>query len=326
MKLRLFIEAIRNESLGLSLGDPWRYGENSITCVVPILNSAKEAPSYLTFPQAKNLEVKDTGKIDLISLYNKEDKPVFIRIGDVVKGGSQERSFTMSRLIMAKEKVKVPVVCVHASKGIFEGTKFGYGGISPMRDSYYNDSNLRGVRVNQGESWSHDTKYASNAVGCMMAHSGGTQGSSNQVGSIVDEVQSFRADDMVNIRDTVNKNLDEVLKKVPLFDNQVGLILIDEKGFYNLDCFDLHIPFKSIKEALIGKESISISSKAEDSVFEYKPKNVKSSIKKVLERGFEEKEVFGKEETSTVVLDYKDYTGEAVLFKDELIHLMIARK
>ena len=353
MKLQVLIGAIRDEQLGFHLAEPWRHTETSITCVVPIVREVEEGKErdYLTSAEAgEKLEIVDSGQINKATVINKTDKPVFMRSGELLKGDTQERSLTMSRLIMPGEKTEIDIVCINASKGIRSGTSFSSSGYAPSRDALYMSSIHEDGAVNQNQSWKEDKSYTQRAKMSAetrlksVSDSGGM--CANVEGLTADEANHARqvysstlssvrsmgssgVDNTTEFRDEVNKAFEDVIKDVPLLQDQVGMILIDTKGFYNLDCFDFTESWKAIKEALVGKECLAIAEKEEedDSVFQYKPEKAKTHIQKVLGRGFEEKVVFENKDHNikTVTLNFENYFGEEVLLADEVIHLMIAR-
>lgn len=308
MKVKAFIEAIKHENLGFSFGRPWRYDENHISCVLPLIRQSETAPAYLVLPQTKKVKITDIGSINKVLIFNGEDLPVFLRVGELLKGATQERATTISQLVMPKEKIEIDVTCVHASKGIVAGSDFSFDGYVPQRDSDYITSRFMGATLNQGNSWNSDRAYF---TACS---------------AFAPDTENIAPDNLKSVRDAVNENLEEVLKKVPLLDNQIGIAIIDTKGLYSLDCFDLHIPFKAVKEALVGKESLAIAEKDESGVFQYIPQKAKETVKKILEAGFSEKVVHDTPTTQTIALDYKNYIGEVVLQGKDVIHLLIARK
>ena len=315
MKHKAFVEAIRNESLGFLLGNPWRYGEQSISCVVPILRQTKTRQSYFVLAKAPDVEITDTGSIDKAMVYNKGDKPIFIRMGEIFKGQTQERTAIMSRIVMPKKKVEIEVGCVHASKGISAGTEFKSGGYAPMRDHFYASTGGKGSsagRISQSASWDMDRTYTSHAGNACNAFNGSSF--------------NISMDDLSSVHQKTQEVFDEVLKKVPLFDNQIGMSLIDDRGFHSLDCFDIPLSWKDVKEAIAGKECLAISQTDDEGVFVYQPDRAKKVIKDVLKKGFEERVGFEEKDVKTILLSQNGYAGEVVTLKDNIIHLLLARE
>lgn len=334
-KVESFIHAIKNERDGFSLGKPWRHDNHSLTCIVPIHCNIDQDPSYLTLPEATKVRIEDTGSIHKALIINGEDKPVFIRVGELLKGATQERSVTSSRIILPGEKAEIDIVCVHASKGIRPGAKFEFGGYTPQRDVFYLDHSFttgesRGV--SQQNSWSSDRDYTIQSQNFMKSYTGrgGSMGPAPDITNTAGEesnIGDIPSDDLTQVRDEVNKLLKDVIKSVPLFEDQTGLILIDTKGFHSLDCYNLKQPYKAVKDALIGKESTVIADRsAEEGVFEYKPEKAKEAINKVMGKEFDEKVIHDSKRTKTITLSIDNFMGEAVILDDQVIHLLLARK
>lgn len=329
MQVKEFIKALETESRGFHYGEPWRYDEDSITCVVPILREIVPQlreeelfPDYIVSAKAKKIRIKDMGMINQVEITNNEEKPVFFRLGELLKGDTQERALVMSRIIMPGKTENIEVVCVHASKGIRREAIFTSDGYAPGKDSFYAQSLFVGKSVNQGASWSGDRAYT-NTIMSVAGSRGQSSGLSLGVG---ESLGMGRVDDLKTTRDTAKKIFADVIKKVPLFENQVGMVLIDTSGVHSLDCFDLPLSWKELKEAITEKESVQLSEKDLSDVFEYKPERAKESIIKVLGSSWEEKVIFDSQETKTVVLDTDKFSGEAVLLGDSVIHLLLARK
>lgn len=329
MKTKVFLEAMRTETLGFEFGEPWKYDKASITCVLPIIRQTDESEAYITLIQAHRnglIEIKDTGSINNLLVINKGELPVFLRMGELLKGDTQNRTVTMSRLIFPQQKENVDVACVHASKGIVPGATFTHGCFTPARDGDYASSYHMSGKISQNMSWSADHSYQGKVKNSLTSFFTGDGILANRARAAMAAVASTPSDDLTKVRDQYNEVVEGILKEIPLVGDQVGMVLIDTKGFHSLDCFSLHAPWKAIKEAIAGKESLAIADRDENGVFVYKPKKAKSTVKEVLKRGFEEKSQFKTDRTETLTLDFSKYIGEVVLLDDEVIHLLIARK
>jgi hypothetical protein len=324
MKTREFIEAIRTEAMGFALGDPWRPEESSITCVVPIIFIGDGTLNYVTGKDAEDaLEIVDSGSIDTVTVLNKGKLPVFMRMGEVLVGDTQNRALVVSRVIMPGQKRNITVKCVHASRPIRSGSGFKSYGYAPNRETMFarapgNTPDF----VTQSMSWEGDRTYYSATVEGVAARAEGEQLPHN----VMDEIAEIPKDDLVKVRDKYVDTFKEILGKVPLLDNQVGMALIDTGGFHSLDCFNLHVPWKAVKEAIVGKEAIAITSVDNTGVFTYDPEKANSVIKRALGSGFEEKAVFSSARSQTITLDFKSAVGEVVVLDGNVIHLLIARK
>lgn len=320
MILKAFVEALRTETLGFGFGKPWRYGEHSITCVVPIIRSSDEERKYITSFEANgDLEIKDTGSIDKVDVTNKGKKPIFMRVGEILSGDTQERSLVMSRVVYPGKTITVNVVCVHASKPISGGTSFKSRSIAPERDVLYvqachNQCSAEGA-VNQSLSWNADKEYYGRATSNILF-----------ADALGNQISNIRNDDLTSVHEKVSEVFEDVIKDMPLIDNQIGFALIDMSGFHSLDVFDLHESWKKVKEIIAGKESLKLSEQEDEGVFEYKPDVASKKIKDVLEKGYDEKVIYKDEDTRTVTFEIGKCVGEAVLLNDQVIHLLLSRK
>jgi len=326
-KIQTFIGAIRDESLGISLADPWRPSDSAITCVVPIIHAdAKKEANYLVLAKA-DLEIKDSGSISGVTVINHSKLPVFIRLGEVLKGATQERAVTFSQIILPKEQKDIEVRCVHRSRPITPGAGLESWGYSPGKDSLFACSNLGGrgmAGVSQSRSWDLDASYYREAS-CYL----GEPQMDRPIPTSLRDVLNWattQSDDSTSLRDALADTFKDILEQIPLLDNQIGMALIDKNGFHSLDCFNLHAPWKDVKEAVAGKEVLAISQTDDDGVFIYRPEKAKEAIKSTLSKGFSETEIYDNGPTKTIGLDFSQFIGEAVILNDEVIHLLLARK
>jgi hypothetical protein len=310
MKTKTFIKAIRTETLGFRLGEPWRYSDKNLSVILPIIRVSELKPNYIVLAKATKVKIEDTGKIEEVSVLNNEDVPVYIRLGEIFRGKTQERTAIMSYIIPPKEKRIIQVNCVHASKGISSGAIFHSAGYVPKRDSNYIMSNTGERIIGQSQSWAMDINYSQEIKTCGYGFA----------------ISNVQADDLAAVRDAVDKEFSNILKEVPLFDNQIGMAMIDDKGFYLLDCFDLFDSWKDVKESIVGKESLAIVKEDQKGVFEYKPQNAKEMVKKVLEKAFIEKEIYSDNGGKTIALSTDTIVGEVTLLNDKVVHLILTRK
>lgn len=101
-----FIEDLLKEHYEFSIGLPWINSDLSITCVVPLIRNSEKKPDYIVLSQSENVVITDTGSIDKVKIKNNESKPVFVRMGELLTGSSQERSVVTSRVVMpGKEEI-----------------------------------------------------------------------------------------------------------------------------------------------------------------------------------------------------------------------------
>ena len=132
-------------------------------------------------------------------------------------------------------------------------------------------------------------------------------------------------DDLVSNINTLSKDIEDILTKTPNVKNQIGLALFDVNGLYMLEAFNIDSSWKSIKDEAIRKEGKKVASNDEN-VFEYKPEKAVSGVIAVLGSDFKEECVYEDNQTAILKLSSSKYFGEAVVFKNKVIHLNIIRK
>ena len=84
-----------------------------------------------------------------------------------------------------------------------------------------------------------------------------------------------------------------------------------------------------MKEAIVGKESLSITERLridKYGIFEYKPERAEDAIKEVLKKEHTQKTQHQTERTKTLTMDFAEYIGEGVELEGEIIHLLIIRR
>jgi hypothetical protein len=129
--LKTYLNDIVESRFGYKLGEPWKYSEESLGVVVPILRENSPDRQYITMYEVlKELNIQDTGKIDQLDLQNKSGVAIFIRAGTIFTGGTQNRAAQHSG-VFSHEKETINVRCVNASHGIRKGEEMVFGDIAP---------------------------------------------------------------------------------------------------------------------------------------------------------------------------------------------------
>ena len=77
---------------------------------------SQDGPVPLTLEEALrkgSVQVRETSNVNALEIKNLGDKPVFVQAGDIVKGGKQDRTLTVSLLLPAKSgRVSIASFCV----------------------------------------------------------------------------------------------------------------------------------------------------------------------------------------------------------------------
>ena len=162
--LQTFLEDVAEGRCGFKLGEPWKYSEETLAVVVPIVRMNAPERLYTTMYEVlKDLGIKDTGSVDRVQLQNKSGKAVFVRAGSIFGGGqtTQSRAAENSTVLQpgkdgAPKSVEVPVRCVHQSQGIRQGSEMKYAGLAPMSVTM----NLVG-QCGQSAVWDSVRRYTS---------------------------------------------------------------------------------------------------------------------------------------------------------------------
>ncbi len=318
-----------SKEIGYKFGSPWRYSDKSLGVIVPILKMGDgkgfEEREYITIEEAKDqgISFKDTGRIDRVIVESSLGKLIFIRSGTALKSlGTQPRAVETSVVIMPDMEKKetrqeIFVRCIHASKPISSGKKFVYAGDVPIevRSALLSKSG-------QGETWS----AVGRATNRFMSTRLGSSRSSGSHGYTVGLASTgFGADNLVGVMEEVDKftgNIDEILAKVPLFEDQVGAVFMDMKDVVGMEMFDHPKSWEAIHKEV--EKRLGESVKEEDKSF-FKPdyERVKpltfEFLKKLLES---EKTETSHGVVSTVSLKGDGVVGEATTINGKVIHLV----
>lgn len=324
-----------NGEIGFKFGTPWRYSDKSLGVIVPILKIGDVGErEYVTLEEAKDQGVafKDSGHIDKVIIESSLSMPIFIRSGTVLKSqGTQSRAVESSVIIIPHEEKnrqdipipevvvtteEIPVRCIYASKGIRTGETFTYGGDVPLevRSSLLS-------RSGQGNTWAavgHATHrfMSSRILGRSSArHSGPVTftASHDNLAGVMEEVDKF------------TDNIDEILKKVPLFEDQVGAVFLDMKDVVGIELFEHPKSWEAIHKEVEKRLGESIAKEEEKTFFKPDYEQVKplalSFLKKLIDS--EKIETSKNKDIYTVTFLKGDgVIGEATSINGKVIHLI----
>lgn len=322
-----------NKEIGYKFGTPWRYNDKTLGVVVPILKQGniEEERVYITLEEAREQGVsfKDTGHIDRVILETNSTKPIFVRSGTALKsGGTQPRAVETSVVIIPqaqKEEKKpvaptittqeIPVRCIYSTKPIKSNTKFEYGGFVPLEVG-----NVLMSRSGQEDTW--------NAVGRSTHRLMSRHSYTSSSGRIGRSTMSERIviNDLVGVMEDVDRfaeDIDKILAKVPIFEDQVGAVFLDMKDVVGLELFDHPKSWESIHKEVEKRLGESIAKEEENTFFKPDYDSIKpltlTFLKKLLES---EKVETSHGTTSTVTLKGDGIVGEATTIDGKVIHLI----
>lgn len=343
------LHGIAAEEEGFRLGDPWRYSDESVVAVLPVLRDLERERSYITFTEAGDiLEVVETGHVNSARVKNNNGTAVFLRAGEILAGGTQERATVESTVVESGQQVEIPVVCIHQSRGLRTGAKFTPGGYTPrtvqetIYRNYYGSGGLtartswsaRHARASsaQGSTWEGIRGLTENYSARLAARRGEIE-SEQPLGAA--EVTSRRpadiappADDLVSAVGRYTQAIGDVISKVPYVENQVGLATIGMEGIQACELYDLRQSWAAVRESAVKQQGEDLSKVMSDldQVFRYDPENAGRVFRALLTTAFETEKTGGNESWSTHSLRSQHYIGDITFINGELLHLYLVRK
>lgn len=385
--LKTYLNDIVESRFGYRLGEPWKYSDESLGVVVPILRENSPDRQYITMYEVlKELNIQDTGEIDQLDLQNKSGIAIFIRAGTIFTGGTQNRAVQHSG-VFSHEKETVKVRCVNASHGIRKGEEMVFGDIAPPSvtrnlmargqhsvwdsvSNYTTEKTYTGTMNAIPEDLPEDVKKALNFISMSKSRRSDTvcdvHTYTNSSGIrktrisrifpsegvtpvytgelsdlLLDSVNkfvlgsgmgSYRHDTEVkDLLSKIRKNqsvLDDMMQKVPLFDNQVGAIIFDPVGVMAVETFDHPKSWEGIKKEIIEKFGDKIKEKQSDHLFELKPEIIVPAFRKFIEglNKFTEKVVRKDDFSETRAIIGKGIVGEYTLVKGQPIHVLLLKE
>lgn len=305
-ELESFLKNILEQKEGYSLGEPWKYNKTSVGVIIPILRMNAPKRDYTTLPEVKNkVKFRDTGGISKVDIKG-IDIPLFIRAGTILEGmGTQSRSPTHSIVVEPDIDVEVDVRCVHASHGIHGGSNFEYSGLAPREVV----KSLH--RGNQSDVWGSVNSYYM------------SMGAQARERPITMSNFSLKMDSLPEIKKAqqkLDKNLQDILKEVPVLENQIGAVIVGMKGVIGLESFDHPESWKAQYKEVIESYSDAISESTK--LFTFDDKEivgiVKSFFNKILDA-----QITAISPERTYTIKFKGYIGEIVKMNSHIIHMFV---
>jgi hypothetical protein len=138
------------------------------------------------------------------------------------------------------------------------------------------------------------------------------------------------ADNLKQEFDAFARNFDAILSKARLYDNQVGLALITDSGCKTIELFDLSASWEAIHKDAVKRMGTELLRGPDNTqVFEYKPENAVSAVRKVLGLDYKVNPIYehkpsnGEPHVAIFGLTASRYVGEIVELDGRVIHLTI---
>lgn len=347
--LNMFLNDVADSRFGYTLGEPWKYSDESLGVVVPILREDAPERRYTTIYEAlKDLNIKDTGSIGQVELQNKSGIAIFVRAGTIFTGKTQNRAAHHSG-VYKDEKDTIEVRCVHASYGINRGENMEFGDIAPPSVT------IELMKGNQSDVWSSVRYFTGSSAnyrrhGSPRSNSGiigysskfsASRGlehrKSHPIGAShlmsMNNVEStdFSSDDLLGHLNKIKNGqsaLDDMMQKVPLFPHQVGAIIFNPVGVIAIEMFDHPKSWESIRREIIEKYGDKIKETQAEHLFELKPETIIPTFRKFIDslNNFTEKTIQKDDfsETREVVGD--SVIGEYTIVKGQPIHVLLLKE
>lgn len=407
LDLKTFLNDIADSKSGYRLGDPWKYSEETLGVVVPILRENSPDRFYITMYEVLDqLNIKDTGHINQVELQNDCGMAIFVRAGTIFEGKTQNRAAQHSGVYQDNKEI-IDVRCVQQTRGISSDEKMKFGDIAPPsvtislmtgdqsnvweRVRKYgsvpivNDSvsvvsednvilnatdetdteNKSSMSENLGKAWESISRYpdrlqsyviydvnVSNECNVRISRVKPSEGvTSIWRGSLskkeIEELSRRTNELNIRIRNSVNRSsglggsdnllekirksqsvLDDMMQKVPLFDNQVGAIIFSPVGVIAVETFDHPKSWEAIKKEIIEKYGDKIKDKQAEHIFELKPETILPTFKKFISSldKFTERTIRKDNLSETREVHGDGVIGEYTLVKGQPIHVLLIRE
>ena len=288
----------------LTLGEPWKYSDRSVTIVVPILRAGPTGRKYRLLQELKDqVKISDTGAIDNAVIKNQSSSNVFVRSGTILTGKTQTRSVSTSTVIPAKESLSVPVRCIYASKGISRHAQMKVEEeIAPKQVM-----SAMVMERSQSEVWSSVEDYSMSAP--IITH-------------------ESRSDDLLSVlRSTreFGEEIERLLEKIPGdHPGQVGIAVLSLSGVVGVEFFDHPDSWGAFSKSVVRNYSEEIFREAEEDLFEVKLEKAHPLVFAFLMGLLEsEKNIAHESPVSTTYTMSKGTTfGEYTEMDGELIHFI----
>lgn len=286
--------------------EPWRATDRSLTIIVPIVAKQVGSRNYVVLEKVKNnVKIEDTGRIGEAKITGDVGKPTFIPGGTMLKGATQARATLFGIVVTPQKTEPIPVHCIHASRVIRPGAHFTSAGRAPVK--------VYSSMLSSLHQW--DTWAAVSIYGRSLPSTLHITASHDDLVSLVEEIQKFR------------ENLKEILKSIPSYINQTGVVIIDNDGVLGLEMYDHPDSWKALEETIVKSYYEAFAKEDKTGIFETDLEKVIVIIKAFMEeiKNSQEEEVFNKNNSRTIIVKAERYIGEYTKLNGKTIHLLVTR-
>ena len=421
-ELKTFLKYIVDSKYGYKLGEPWKYSEEALGVVVPILRENSPDRQYITMYEVLDqLNMKDTGRINLIELQNNSGKAIFVRAGTIFSGKTQNRAVQHSGVYQNNIE-EINVNCVYQTYGIRKGEDMKFGDIAPpsitMNLMTGNQSKVwesvhryttGGSEINitcptpppspvatnsqisenlskayesiqrYGDNWSgvncevHTSREGAVRISRVRTSEGITQiwrgslsekeieelnkyanninsssrertriygsmptsdqkysssSSTYNIGSLGQGYETSSDNLLKHLQKIKDQSiLDDMMQRVPLFNNQVGAIIFNPVGVVAIETFDHPKSWESIKKEIIEKYGDKIKDEQAKHLFELKPEMILPTLRKFIDNleKYTEQTIRKDNFSETREIRGEGVIGEYTLVKGKPVHILLLR-
>lgn len=308
------VETVRLVLEEYEIGEPWKLTKGA-GFVIPILGRPPfHDRNYLLLQEVLDkVKFKDTGDISEVDVSNRSGSNVFVRKGTLLKSkGSQPRS-PVSGVVLEPEveAIKIPVNCIHASRGIRRGVEFNAGGLTPH--SVYM------ALGDQSRTWGNISGYAS----AMRVRAGGSAAMSAALSPL-------SLNDLAGISEAVEEmkgTVEDALSQIPGDHvDQVGIAVFDLKGVAGVEVFDHPDSWHAFSES-ITRSYEEILAKEVSDLYEVRMDRAEPVLRDFLKKACdaERKLVTSNSVSKIWALSAEGVDGELAEVEGREIHLVLSR-
>lgn len=161
---------------------------------------------------------------------------------------------------------------------------------------------------------------------------GRAQGAAHSPGRIIcPSPQTPKMDSFVAGDTVFTANLDDILSKVKLHDNQVGISLITDRGVETIELFEVHQSWAALHKDSVKRMGTELIKEETEDVFEYRPEKAIEQVTRVLALDYDANVIFehkaeGADSLIITGLTSASHIGEAVELGGKLIHLSLLKR
>jgi hypothetical protein len=316
----------------------------------------------------KDLGIKDTGSINRVEMQNKAGQAVFVRAGTIFEGKTQNRAAQHSAVYKEGTKSEILVRCVHQTHGISPGSEMKYGSIAPMsvvsnlmmgnQSDVWNSvrnyttggihresSEGRVGRDGEQTGWLGWTGFSGAPKATIRNNSAKYRGRTYDTADFAGGAafmgflsetspecvipNTTGSDDLLGyIKSQGKEALDEMMQKVPLFENQAGAVIFNPLGVMALETFDSPKSWEAIKKEVIEKYGDHVSDTQAEHLFELNKDKIVPMLKKFIAGldKFEEKTIHQDDLSETRAVKGDKVVGEYTLIKGRTIHCLLIKE